>query len=279
MSTFSDMYNSAAESDVDQPLEEFSDSEGQVEEIGEDAVEAEVSDENLDDFFNYTEYADKKIRIKVDGEEVEVPLSEALAGYQRQSDYTRKTQELSKQRAELQTAQAIQEALATNPEETIRLLQQHYGKPAAAPKQQGFYPTVQEEDLWEDPVMKELDELKRWKQELEFKETVTSIEKELQSLEVKYGEDFNRDEVIAKALETNSTDLEATFKLIQFDRVYTESKNANKKLAETTQRTQAKKSAQVVSGSSSARGGQPIATSSPKTVTEAFSEAAKQLGL
>lgn len=278
MSTFSEMFNEAADPDVDQPLEEFSDSEGQVEEIGEDAVDAEVSDEDLNDFFDYTEYADKKVRLKVDGEEVDVPLSEALAGYQRQSDYTRKTQELSKQRAELQTAQAIQQALATNPEETLRLLQQHYGRPTAQPVQQG-YPTVQDDDLWQDPVMKELEELKRWKNDLEFKETVSSIERELQSLEAKYGEDFNREEVIAKALETNSTDLEATFKLIQFDRVYTESKTANKKLAETTQRTQAKKSAQVVAGASTARGGQPIATSSPKSVTEAFTEAAKQLGL
>lgn len=277
-SSFSEIYNEAAEQDVDQPLDEFSDSEGQVEETGEDAVDAEVSDEALQDFFDYTEYADKQIRLKVDGEEVVVPLSEALAGYQRQSDYTRKTQELSKQRSELQTAQAIQEALAKDPEGTLRLLQQHYGVNTQSTKAEPTgYPT--EEPLWEDPVMKELEELKRWKQDLEFKETVTSIERELQSLEAKYGTDFNRDEVIAKALADGSTDLEATFKLIQFDRVYNESKTANAKLAETTQRTQAKKSAQVVSSGTSARGGAPLATSNPKTVTEAFAEAAKQLGL
>lgn len=41
------------------------------------------------------------VTAKVDGEEVEIPLSEAVQGYQRQKDYTRKTQELSEQREEV----------------------------------------------------------------------------------------------------------------------------------------------------------------------------------
>ena len=39
-----------------------------------------------------------KYKIVVDGNEVEVPLTELINGYQRQSDYTRKTQELAKAR-------------------------------------------------------------------------------------------------------------------------------------------------------------------------------------
>ena len=48
------------------------------------------------------EYADYRVPIKLDGEELQIPLSEAIAGYQRQADYTRKTQELSQQREEIQ---------------------------------------------------------------------------------------------------------------------------------------------------------------------------------
>lgn len=55
--------------------------------------------------------AEQMITIKVDGKEIEVPLSELKNGYQRQSDYTKKTMEVAEQRkaAEQQAAQAAQE--------------------------------------------------------------------------------------------------------------------------------------------------------------------------
>lgn len=45
------------------------------------------------------------VTAKIDGEEQEIPLSEAMQGYQRQQDYTRKTQELASQRRELEQTQ------------------------------------------------------------------------------------------------------------------------------------------------------------------------------
>lgn len=49
--------------------------------------------------------------VKIDGKEVEVPLSELLNGYQRQSDYTKKTMEAAEQRktADAERQQAQQE--------------------------------------------------------------------------------------------------------------------------------------------------------------------------
>ena len=44
---------------------------------------------------------DLPIKIKYKGEEIEVPLSELKNGYQRQADYTHKTQELSQERQEV----------------------------------------------------------------------------------------------------------------------------------------------------------------------------------
>jgi hypothetical protein len=92
---------------VDQPLDEFSDSEGQVEYTDEEASDAEWSEE---DFLALEDNADRLVTVRVDGQEVVVPLSEALAGYQRQADYTRKTQEVSEQKKQIQTAAALQEA-------------------------------------------------------------------------------------------------------------------------------------------------------------------------
>ncbi|CAB4126125.1 hypothetical protein UFOVP73_50 [uncultured Caudovirales phage] len=62
--------------------------------------------------------ADPLVTVKIDGKAVEIPLSELRNGYQRQSDYTRKTQEVSEQRraaeAEIQRAQQERQTYAMN---------------------------------------------------------------------------------------------------------------------------------------------------------------------
>ena len=77
---------------------------GQVEDVGGSAeVQADAPTLNVDEFANH------HVVVKVDGEDVRVPLSEAVAGYSRQADYTRKTQEAAsvRQMAE-QRVEAIQ---------------------------------------------------------------------------------------------------------------------------------------------------------------------------
>ena len=73
----------------DESLEVESEEE---EEASEDTDEPEVEGEDL--------YA-----VTVNGEEHTIPLDELLKGYSRQSDYTKKTQELSQQRREMETLQ------------------------------------------------------------------------------------------------------------------------------------------------------------------------------
>jgi hypothetical protein len=75
---------------------------------------------------NVQEYSNHRVPVKLDGEELQVPLSEAIAGYQRQADYTRKTQELSQQREKVEFASTLQAALENNPAATLGLLSQHY---------------------------------------------------------------------------------------------------------------------------------------------------------
>ena len=61
------------------------------------------------------------------------------------------------------------------------------------------------------------------------------------------GHDFNADEVVAKALTLGTTDLEAVFKQITFDRVYSKATETSKKLDETEGRKAAKRQASIVS--------------------------------
>jgi hypothetical protein len=81
--------------------------DGQVEESFE-VADAQAEEEI--ELFDYTQFADNKVKLQVDGEEVIVPLAEAIAGYQRQADYTRKTQELSEQRKQAHFGVALQQA-------------------------------------------------------------------------------------------------------------------------------------------------------------------------
>jgi hypothetical protein len=80
----------STEETQDESLEEESEEESEEE-------EAEESDEEEEEELLYA--------VKVDGEEQEVSLDELLKGYSRQSDYTRKTQDLSTERKEMESLQ------------------------------------------------------------------------------------------------------------------------------------------------------------------------------
>ena len=85
----------AEEVEEEAPEEE----EGQAEEETEEEVEEEEETEIVAE-------EDLKYTIKVDGEELEVGIEELKNGYQRQADYTRKSQALAEQRKETEAIQS-----------------------------------------------------------------------------------------------------------------------------------------------------------------------------
>ena len=130
---------------------------GQVEDVGGNVeVAADAPTLNVDEF------ADHHVVVKVDGEDVRGPLSEAVAGYSRQADYTRKTQELAQQKQSLQWASAVAQALENDPAKTIDLLHTHYGLSKAQAQQVAEQAAEDAGDSeWDDPVaarVKELDQ-------------------------------------------------------------------------------------------------------------------------
>jgi len=68
------------------------------------------------------EPANSTYTVKVDGAESEVTLSELQQGYQRQADYTRKTQELASERQRLELDEAIVSALEPDPQAALTAL-------------------------------------------------------------------------------------------------------------------------------------------------------------
>ena len=89
-----------AEEEESQPVEEDESSEEEPEESEDEEGTDDQSEEEEDLLYAVT----------VNGEEQEVTLDELLKGYSRQSDYTRKTQEISEQRK--QADAAVQQHLA-----------------------------------------------------------------------------------------------------------------------------------------------------------------------
>jgi len=91
-------------------VEETESDEVENEEVSEEEAESEVeedeeSEEPEEEEVEETETEDTSYLIKVDGEEYEVNLEELKAGYQRQSDYTRKSQALAEGRKENEAIQ------------------------------------------------------------------------------------------------------------------------------------------------------------------------------
>lgn len=85
--------------------EEEAPEEGQAEEEVEEEVSAE-SEESEEEELEIVAEEDLKYTIKVDGEEYEVGIDELKSGYQRQADYTRKSQALAEQRKETENIQS-----------------------------------------------------------------------------------------------------------------------------------------------------------------------------
>lgn len=236
-------------------------------------VVAEATEEEVD-LFDYSQYSDNFVRLQVDGQEVVVPLKEALAGYQRQADYTRKTQELSEQRKQIQYAAALQEALDKDPTTTLQLLQEAYGVSA---------PTLSDDDWdadeWQDPSTQQLKSLEQRLAIFEQERAMTELERTIESLQARYGEAFDADEVVAKALATGSTDLESVFKQIAFDKVFEKASVSTKAKSEEDARLEAKRAAAIVSGATSGKQTTQPISAAPKSVFEAFEQAKRTLNL
>lgn len=245
---------------------------GSTENVGTDTTATETPVLPIDDYANHV------VPIKVDGEELSVPLSEAIAGYQRQADYTRKTQELAQQREQMQFASAIQSALERDPEATIDLLARHYGISRAEARAVA----AEVEDVESlDPQEKRLRELDKRIASFEDYQSQQQIEREISRLQSKYS-DFNVAEVVQAALKADTTDLEGVYKQMAFDRLQQqrdlESKAKERQQSAEKQVVEAKRQAAVVSGGSSATATTTSETSEPiRSISDAWAAAKRQL--
>lgn len=112
------------EDEGDEP--EASDDEGEEAQESEDEESEDESDDEEES--DQDESEDPVYAVKVDGQEIEVPLSELVKGYSRTADYTRKTQQLAAERqqvlAQAAESSALREQYAQRLEQIDQFLQQ-----------------------------------------------------------------------------------------------------------------------------------------------------------
>lgn len=223
----------------------------------------------------------KYVKVKVDGEDVSVPFGEAIQGYQRQADYTRKTQELASQREQLGYAQTLQQALESNPQETIDLLTRHYGV-ATANQMVADAQSEPQVPQFDDPLEQRIWETEQRIQQYEQERANEQLRSEISRLQSTY-EDFNAQEVVRLALQNNTTDLEGTYKQIAFDRLVNQvraQQEAPQILAQQEQAvTDAKRDAGFIEGGTTANSPSATNEHKPSSVSEAWALAKQQLSM
>lgn len=173
-----------------------------------------------DTTFDFDSIKDNTVSVVVNGETFEVPLSELRNGYMRQSDYTRKTQQIAADAQMVQWAREMQEAFRIDPAGSIRQLQEQFN-------------LLQQDDPFADidpEMLPIVEELKRTQQELaafryrqeqdSYSKVNAEVQSELESMQSKYS-DFDPMQVLPIAIE-NSLSMEKAYKLWKVDQLESE---------------------------------------------------------
>jgi hypothetical protein len=206
--------------------------------------------------------------VKVDGHEEQVSLNELQNGYQRQADYTRKTQELASERERLAQGEAIVQALEADPEGAITALAGSFGvgvgnQKSSSPEQ------VDYEDMDPDEVR-----LRRIESSIEEQNRALrqqNLQKEVKTLRDKYENvDFDEKALYAHALKNKINNLDAAFTHMNWDKMQTVAKDA--------EIVEDKRAAQIVDGiPGSSEGNVERAVRAVDSIRDAFSLAQTEL--
>ena len=171
----------------------------------------------------------------------------------------------------------MQTALDSDPAATLELLSRHYGVTLGQAQQ--MIDSSYEEDM--DPSERRIRELDQRLAQFEEYQSQQQIEKEISRLQATYP-DFDTNEVVQTALRSNTTDLEATYKQLAFDKMMKqrelESQAQQIKQQKENSVVEAKREASVVSGGSSATGNTTTDAVEPITnIADAWMIAKRQL--
>ena len=236
---------------------------GQTETI-ETQTEPEVVDTTVDDS-GATEVQTEEVEVNNQPDMVHIEgfgdytldeLKEFKNGYLRQSDYTRKTQELARQREEANEALEVYEYLRNNPHLVNALMQMDNGQV--------------------NPVVQKATPENAMMQEILHTQKAMEIEMKLNDLKSKYGNDIDEVALFQKANQLKTEDLEFVYKALQYDNLVAQQASAVQAAATQMQaEIDANKSAvSTIVGTN-----QGAITRPQKSLTDAEKRVAAQMGI
>jgi len=208
--------------------------------------------------------------VKVDGEQQQVSLEELQSGYQRQADYTRKTQELASERQRLQQAETIVSALEADPQGTLAALGNALGV-ADSPVPQDDVSSWEDED----PTAQRVAHLEAQVARQAQTHRKQALDKEVSRLKGQYG-NFDEQVLFKHALYNKIANLEAAYTHMNFNGLA----GYAGKLQRDQETLEAKRGGAPVEGGKTVQQG-TVVDGSPKKVTslrEAFALAKQELG-
>lgn len=118
------------------------------------------------------------VRVKVAGEDREIPFSEAVRGYSRTEDYTQKTQEAARLREEAAYGLRIQQAMQRDPELALQILAREHG--IQLPGQPAQQAPVEQVPEFDDPLERQLYEERTARQKLEERLDQQELDRQLE---------------------------------------------------------------------------------------------------
>jgi hypothetical protein len=210
---------------------EFDDTELEDDSVSDETDDETDVDETLDieddatiDEFDFETVKDKLVPVTVNGETCEVPLAELRNGYMRQSDYTRKTQQIAADGEVVRWAKVLQDGFKTDPQGVIQYLASQYG--VALTNEPDPWQELVETDPSLTPLVdrvrqqgQELAELRQMAQTTAQDRETAAVRAELNEVQAKYP-DFDPQQVIPVALQ-NGVRLEQAYKLWKADQLLT----------------------------------------------------------
>lgn len=212
-------------------------------------------------------------KVTVEGEELEVTLDEALNGYQRQSDYTRKTQALASDRERLADLERIGAALEQDPQAALRELARIYEVDLAPGEE------VDLEDL--DPLERDVLDIKDFVSEQRNQQILREVDEAVEQVKQAYGDtELDGDELLQFAIDHKIGDLDAAYRALRYEQLANDRNAAveTRRAEEDAAAEAAKRAAQVVEGGSNRSAGTVSNGSEyPTSVREAWDAAVAEL--
>jgi hypothetical protein len=194
-----------------------------------------------------------------------VTLDEARNGYQRQSDYTRKTQQVAQERERLAQAEQLWRAFEADPQQTLRVLSERFGVDVAEQMQDDFSDP--------DPYQERFQEYDTFIQEQREQAARAEVFQTLSELKSRFG-DFDQDSLLEHAMHYQIPDLEVAL-------VHKRAVDAEAAKAASAQQAQAAKQGlpPIAGGSRAATTSAAKRSGPPRSVKEALMETLSEAGM